>query len=126
MERVWPLDNRDYLTVCDNHPTPYYSNAARLADQGDREDIIVVPDTDRHRGRANGAYDYLIVASSPSLLRWRSLRELSSEMNCNDGEVASLAHHLASAVRRGLLQRIQKPRTVNGVKRMLFFYKVAK
>jgi hypothetical protein len=37
LELHWPLDRWDYLTVCDNHPTPYYSNAAKLVDEGEQE-----------------------------------------------------------------------------------------
>lgn len=124
METVWPLDRWDYLTVCDCHPVHYDSCAAMLARLGEDDPEQFNPPSYRTCA-AGDRSDYRIIAASASLLHWVSLKELADEMECEKREVASLAHHLKSAVDAGLLVRVQRPTTVNGYKRLIWVYRHA-
>lgn len=115
---MWPLDNRDYLTVCDNHPTPYISWCALIARWGASED----PE-DAEPFNPPRLTDYQAVAASPLLLHWMTLMELAREMECGAGEIPSLAHHLATAVRAGLLDRERVPCTIRGMQRLRWCYR---
>ena len=121
-EVVWPLDRDDYLIVCDQHPIPYTSCAELLARDGEDDDEAFNPPT-YLTCSAKERSDYRIVATNAALINWVSLSDLASMMECSKREIASLAHHLKSAVDRGLLRREQRPRTVNGIKRLFWVYR---
>jgi hypothetical protein len=118
LEVVWPIDRDDYLTVCDAHPIRYISAARIVALLGEDDDANEPFNPPR-------MMDYEMIASSPRLLQWVTLTELSEQMQCDRAEVMCIAKYLLTAVRAGLVNREKVPRTIRGIQRLVWCYRVS-